>query len=525
MNFPWPASARRDAGFCFPIEVALPSSAAVKAEAIQALERGDIGKALGLWSRITAGDVAAADLLEHATLLQQLYRSAEATGLWERLLDHPGTSTGQLLAAGKLWFESGRFAGCARFTGRALRQDPDSPDTAAMHAAALERAGDKEQAEDLIRAVLERHPRHLRLVRLLAHIARRDGRFVEAREGLENQLLEAPSKDDWRLRYELAPVLDRLGEYPGAMRELELAKQQLEQTSARVRALWRAMTERQWEVTQALSVERLGRWQAAGSTSPRRVCLMAGFPRSGTTLLEQVITTHADSIGTDESGVLATQFRDPIVFGASSAAEVIAELDGYDEAAIAAGRAEYFRCTADLLDEEPGSRLLIEKDPLLTADLAIPLRLFPEAKLLMPLRDPRDVVISFFFTIVPGTPNSVAAATLGESCRYYAEVMRHWLLLRERLDPARWMESRYEDLLADPEAQTRRLAGFLDLDWHPGMLDHHQRSGPREVGTPTYDDVSKPLYTRSLGRWRHYEAWLEPHLHHLQPYLDAFGYR
>jgi hypothetical protein len=135
------------------------------------------------------------------------------------------------------------------------------------------------------------------------------------------------------------------------------------------------------------------------------------------------------------------------------------------------------------------------------------------------------VVISFYFTIVPTAPNSVAAATLEETCIYYAEVMRHWLLLRERLDPSRWMESRYEDLLADPETQTRRLAGFLNLDWRPEMLAHHQRRHEgRNVSTPTYDDVSQPLYSRSLGRWRRYEEWLAPHLHHLEPYLEAFGY-
>ncbi|WP_367874806.1 sulfotransferase [Luteolibacter sp. Populi] len=497
----------------------------MRAEAIEALERGDIDAALALWSRITAGDASAASLLEHATLLQQLYRSGEASLLWERLLDHPGATTDHLLAAGKQWFQLVRFAGCARFTARAMELDPNSPDTAAMHAAALERAGEKEQAEQVIRGTLERHPHHLRLVRLLAHIERRDGRFQQAQERLEKQLAAVESAEDWRLRYELAAVLDRMGDYPGAMRELELAKRQLEPASASIRPTWRAMTDRQWELTRALSPERLRSWQAPALGSPRRICLLAGFPRSGTTLLEQVITTHPGCIGTDESGILSTQFRDPIVFGASSAANVLTELDGYDEAALTAGRAEYFRCTADVLGEDPGNRMLIEKDPLLTADLAVPLRLFPEAKLLIPLRDPRDVVISFYFTIVPGAPNSVASATLAESCQYYAEMMRHWLLLRERLDPSRWMESRYEDLLADPEQQTRQLAAFLGLVWRPEMLAHHQRSGARAIGTPTYDDVSKPLYTRSLERWRHYEAWLEPHMHHLQPYLDAFGYR
>lgn len=496
----------------------------MKAEAREALERGNVDEALALWAQITADDAVPADLLEHAVLLQRLYRSSDAAPLWERLLEHPGSTPGQLLAAGKVWFQAGRFAGCARFTRRALAMQPAAADTAAMHAAALERGGDPESAARVAAEMLERHPGHVRLVRQLARIERRDGRFDAAKERLETQLRRHMSEDDWRLRYELAAALDRLGDFSGAMRELELAKRQLAAEAEKHRPAWRAMSERQWDVAQALTKERLDRW-SEGEAHPS-ICLMAGFPRSGTTLLERVLASHPGCIGTDESGVLATQFRDPIVFGATSTHEVLAELDGYGPDDLAAGRDEYFRCTADVLGENPGDRWLIEKDPLLTADLAIPLRLFSGSKVLMPLRDPRDVVISFFFTIVPAGPNSVAAAAMEDTCRYYAEVMRHWLLLRDRLEPSRWAEARYEDLLADPERQTRRLAGFLGIDWRPELLEHNRRGeGLRDVSTPTYDDVSKPLYTRSVERWRSYEAWLEPHLHHLQPFIEAFGYR
>lgn len=497
----------------------------MKQEAAKALERGDLALALDLWREVTRGDTRPADLLEHATLLHQLYRSSEAVPLWDRLLEHSETTTENLLVAAKLWFQLGRFTACVRFTEQALLAYPGCPDIASMHAAALERSGDKKRAKEVALDSLGEHPGHARLVRQIAHIERGEGDFESAKQRLELQLRESPSADDWRLRYELAAVLDRMGDHAAAMRELGEAKQQLAPRSAIHRPLWRAISARQWELTRALTTERLARWDESESAMAERLCLMAGFPRSGTTLLEQVIGAHPGCIGTDESGILATQFRDPVIFAAASADDAIDELESYTAEDLAAGRSEYFRCTADVLGQAPGGRLLLEKDPLLTADLAIPLRLFPGAKLLMPLRDPRDVVISFYFTIVPTAPNSVAAATLEETCIYYAEVMRHWLLLRERLDPSRWMESRYEDLLADPETQTKRLAGFLNLDWRPEMLAHHQRRHERRnVSTPTYDDVSQPLYSRSLGRWRRYEEWLAPHLHHLEPYLEAFGY-
>ena len=493
-------------------------------EASRAIERGDVEAALAICHTITSGNASPHELLEHATLLLQLYRSAESRPLFDRLLEHPATTAEQLLMASKLWFQRGRFKECSRFSAKALEASPDSPDIAAMHAAALERSGEKQQARELLSSVLGRHPRHARSVRLLAHIERRDGNLDQAASLLRHQLQQFPSEDDWRLRYELAAVLDRLGDYASAMRELELAKSQLEPASKTLRPQWRAMAARQWEVTRSLTKQRLQQWTNSFGQTTQRICLMAGFPRSGTTLLEQVLSAHSACIGTDESGILATQFRDPLIFGAASAQDAVAELDSFDREDLEAGAAEYLRCTTDVIGEDPTGKILIEKDPLLTSDLALPLRLFPGSQILMPLRDPRDVVISFYFTIVPGAANSVAAATLAETCQYYAEVMRHWLWIREQLDPSRWMEGRYEDLIAAPEAQTRRLASFLGIDWQPGMLAHHRQSGERAVGTPTYDDVSQPLYTRSLERWRHYEEALAPHQHHLELYMDAFAY-
>lgn len=176
------------------------------------------------------------------------------------------------------------------------------------------------------------------------------------------------------------------------------------------------------------------------------------------------------------------------------------------------------------MGEPFGGRMILEKEPLLTADLALPLRLFPDCRILMPLRDPRDVIVSSFFTLIPLAPTSVAAASIADACLHYAETMRHWLLLRERLPGEKWCETRYEDLVADPEQQLRRLTQFLQIDYLPELLSPSARLGARPMSTPTHEDVTRPIYRRSLGRWRQYQKWLEPHLSVLQPFLEAFGY-
>lgn len=492
----------------------------------QAIARGDATLAADCWRRVFQFGAVPGDCLEYSGLLFGLFRFAEAIMVLEQLRHHPAATTGQLLAAARELFSRKRHHEAVAFTARALELDPRNPDTAAMHAAMLERTGEVAPARSLLEDVLRDHPRHARSVRLLAHIERNAGETDAAIRRLRDHLAASPGEDDWRLRYELAPALEKAGDFSGAMDALLSAKAQLAPHSRRIHPAWRKMTDRQWQLASALDRGRIDRWsaKAARVTPPLRLCLMGGFPRSGTTLLEAILASHPDCLGTDESGILNSQFRDPIVMAAANAAAVLAELDEFDDDSLAAGRAEYLRCTTEYLGEPANGRLLLEKDPLLTADLPLPLRLFPDAKILMPLRDPRDVVISFFFTIVPLAPNSVAAADLGDACRYYAEVMRHWLHLRAILPAERWTESRYEDVIADPERQTRRLAGFLELDWSPAMLIHHAQAGSKAVSTPTYTDVTQPLYTRSLQRWRHYQSWLEPHLAILAPFLDAFGY-
>jgi hypothetical protein len=84
---------------------------------------------------------------------------------------------------------------------------------------------------------------------------------------------------------------------------------------------------------------------------------------------------------------------------------------------------------------------------------------------------------------------------------------------------------RYEDLVADPENTARNLVRFLDLKWDDAVLRHVETSARRgRINTPSYYQVSEPIYTRASGRWRRYEGYLEPHLELLMPYIEAFGY-
>jgi len=482
-----------------------------------ALMEGDVAQAVQLWNG--GLDRSSAEIYEFGNALFSMYFYAEAEQVLSKLLEVDDES--YLLGVAKLWFAKGRYEFSGRYSARALEINHSS-DNVAMHASNLVRAGKNQEAEKLLLETLRQKPGHARSVRLLAHIERTTDRQEQAKERLEACLRDHPSHENWRLEYELSYILDRLGEYRSAYYVMEKAKAALQNEADKVVPAWRSLTDRQWQTSLLLSAERLNKW--SNLKGGEDLVIMAGFPRSGTTLLENILSTHEKCLGTDETGVLNQQFIDPIIFGATSASAAIDELDDFYEDELATGREEYYRCTEAVIDEQRNGRILLEKEPLLTADLVLPLRIFPQCKILMPLRDPRDVVISFYFTIVPLAPNSVGAISLEQACKYYSEVMRHWLLLRDRLPQERWMESRYEDLLVDTEAQTRKLAEFLEIGWSPEMIEHHKHKGNKAVSTPTYNDVSKALYTRSTERWRNYEAELKPHLHYLEPYLKAFGY-
>jgi hypothetical protein len=148
---------------------------------------------------------------------------------------------------------------------------------------------------------------------------------------------------------------------------------------------------------------------------------------------------------------------------------------------------------------------------------------FADSKIIIALRDPRDVVISCFFQNLALTPLNVNFLSLDRAVRHYADLMDVWLRLRE-LGGFDWIETRYEDIVAGGEVEGRRVTGFLGLIWHPAQAACHEAAAARFVFSPTYSEVAKPVHNRAVGRWKHYAAALDPFQQKLTPYLQAFGY-
>lgn len=113
--------------------------------------------------------------------------------------------------------------------------------------------------------------------------------------------------------------------------------------------------------------------------------------------------------------------------------------------------------------------------------------------------------------------------TLSNTARFYAAVMDLWRHYRAELDLS-YIEVRYEDLVEQFEPEARRLVDFVGEPWSDKVLKYFEHARKRNVRTPSYAAVASPIYSRSVGRWRHYAAQMEPVLEVLQPYIEEFGY-
>jgi hypothetical protein len=168
-------------------------------------------------------------------------------------------------------------------------------------------------------------------------------------------------------------------------------------------------------------------------------------------------------------------------------------------------------------------KLLLDKNPSPTARLPLWLRVFPELRVLIALRDPRDVVLSCYFQNIPLNPVNVNFLSFERLAKHYADLMDVWLAVRQ-WDGFQWLETKYEDTVADLEKEGRRVTAFLGLTWVEEQARFYEKSRQKQHYSPTYQDVTRPIYTRSVARWHAYEKHLSPILPSLEKYCRILGY-
>jgi tetratricopeptide (TPR) repeat protein len=236
-------------------------------------------------------------------------------------------------------------------------------------------------------------------------------------------------------------------------------------------------------------------------TADARPVFIVGMPRSGTTLVEQILASHPEVHGAGEIHTLRNALREelPPDPGDYALPEALAKLDreGFRRAAAR------YSCALDAL--APGAKRITNKLPGNMVFVGLVSLLYPHARIIHCSREPLDTCLSCYSKLfTTGHPFAYEQGELGRFYRMYADLMRHW----QAVLPDRMLELRYEDLVADFEPQVRRLVEHLGLPWDEACLRFHESD--RVVRTASLAQVRKPIYGSSVGRWKIYEKELAP---------------
>jgi len=409
---------------------------------------------------------------------------------------------------------------------RAARLPGAGPPTWMELASLYERAHRLDDAEELIERTVRSGFAHPLVPLVRGRIQRRQQRLAEAEATYLAAVEKLPEDSDWACQAwgELALMRDARGDYEGAVDAIERCKraQKLRESvyfkaSEKVHAQMR-------EMIATITPHDFRRWQEQGRRFvPQRAALLTGFPRSGTTLLEQVLDAHPDLVSSEERDFIGRELFHSIAYrqGNTPLLEILNKLSIRE---IELMRRRYFAGMEYLLGQPIGGRMHLDKNPAYNLTIPVVLCVFPETRLIIALRDPRDVVLSCYLRYLPVNNISVRFLDIERTAERYALDMSAWLKFRECIDVP-WCEVRYEDTVANLEKQARRALETLGLAWDNRVLNYRERLlGRKQVTSPTYEAVAQPIYTRAIGRWKNYQKLLEPAMATLKPFIREFGY-
>jgi hypothetical protein len=243
-----------------------------------------------------------------------------------------------------------------------------------------------------------------------------------------------------------------------------------------------------------------------------------GFPRSGTTLLEQILNTHNRVATLDEQPIFEDVFN-----GFRNSPENMNRLDRLSMVEIENLRKSYLEKAAAKIGNQGSIDTIVDKLPLNILYLGIMYRFFPDARIIVALRHPLGCVLSALMQQFKMNKMMFNFLTLKGCARFYAKVMGLYLHYR-RVLPLQMYQIRYEDIVDNLEHEIRSLFDFLALEWQGLVLSYHQAAKDRKISTPSYSQVVKPIYRDATDRWKKYQAHLAPALTWLTPYIQSFGY-
>ncbi len=488
------------------------------------LRAGDLGGAVdSLRLAIALKDNFAAAHLDLALALAATGRDREARAMCGRAIElAPEMAEGHRLLS-ELLEAAGASYEAADYSRRAaaLSEDSVSGRLDFVKAAVLE--NNLAAAERPLREAIARHPNSHELHKALGDVLAKRGRFEEAIEACDRALvlnplyapahlaavqvrkcgeadrprltrmrsaLREPSLDDEGrlfLHFAIGKLLDDIGQYREAMRHFDRGNSIRHRNARFDRAGLADVIDRLIARYTAAFFEANQEFGLADETP----LFIVGMPRSGTTLVEQIVSSHP-----------AVDAGEELFFWSNRAAtRGVAEATAMTPAQGRTLVAEYISLLRRI---GPSAARVTDKQTFNFQQLGLIHLLLPNARIIHCRRDPIDTCLSMYFTLFKGRiPFISDKGDLAFAYRQYGRIMQHW---RSMLPADRFLEVDYEELVADREAVTRRLIDFCGLDWHEDCLCPERNE--RTVTTASLWQARQPVFTTSVARWQRYTPWL-----------------
>ena len=418
----------------------------------------------------------------------------------------------------------GEVAESVRLANLVVNSAPESAAARNHLAQYLARMNRLDEALPHARFAVEKLPAHPGAALQLAQIERRLGLLDSARQRLEKLIAECREAElVARAWSELGNVMDGLGQFDEAFAcFLKAGSIQLE--SNRISKIDPRKIFQRIELNKVGFDESLFRKfseQSDGDVG-RSPVFLVGFFRSGTTLMEQILAAHSAVITSDENGILFEISRE--IGRITECGDDISDgLRRLLPSQMQQLRAMYWSRVTDEYGAIDPSRLFVDKVTLNSISVGLIRCLFPNAKILFMLRDPRDVCVSCFAQSMRPTVTTVNLLRWAGIADQYATVMDLWLQLRCLLGDA-YLEIRYEDLVENFDSTVRRVFEFVGIEWEDAVAQFHERSKQRFIATPSFEDVAKPVFRSSLQRWRNYAEQIRQIEPQLKRFILEFGY-
>ena len=393
-----------------------------------------------------------------------------------------------------------------------------------------ERMRQPKQARQAVEKALQLRPGSWAALDVLGHLAQEDSDFDQAHQWFAKALDAARDPlDKATVAHSLGGVYEKRKLWDEAFAAHERANR-IKATSPLARGMLRGdLPDYQLAFADDDAAEYYRRWGERtfddGLPTP---CFLVGFPRSGTTMTEQVLAALPNVRTTDEHA-----FMTPAITRAMTMIAKLSDrpeghferLDRLTPGQITELRTAYWNAVWRVVGPEAREKRpkIIDKHPLRILDVGMINLLFPRAKIIVLIRDPRDCCVSCFFQNLGLTPVAARFMKLDTLGEIYATIMGFWVRIREMLTVDH-LEIRYEDLVSDFEPNARRLVEFVGEEWSDDVLRFHEKAARRAINTPSYQAVTQKVNTRAVGKWSRYESHLGPLLPHLRPFIQTFGY-